>query len=254
MKVVVTSLVAALSLMLPTSLVSAAQAASDETDDGYLTHLLLPQTTEFGVEELLYLIAVDTDNPESLDDFGDPPGYQTITIEPDRGYSRSEFGAGWSMSAGCTTRQQVLRDEALGGSATDCGVSDGSWRSLYDGRKLDDPDSVKVDHVVPLKEAWQSGADQWSPEKRRAFANDLGYRDSLMVVSAVSKRAKDGGDPAEWMPPRVAAQCRYAQAWVAVKWRWELAFDAAEVGALADILRECPDLIAPIPAKYTEPD
>ena len=39
---------------------------------------------------------------------------------------------------------------------------------------LNSASDVDIDHVVPLAEAWRSGADSWTTDRRRAFANDLG--------------------------------------------------------------------------------
>ena len=76
---------------------------------------------------------------------------------------------------GCDTRREVLISEALVAPiiSTGCDLSGGEWRSLFDGLTTSDASSFDVDHMVPLKEAWQSGADIWDPDKREAFANDL---------------------------------------------------------------------------------
>lgn len=94
------------------------------------------------------------------------------------------------------------------------------------------PSTFDIDHLVPLAEAWGSGANAWSAEQRTAFANDLGFRPSLIAVSASSNRSKGDRDPAEWMPPAANEHCRYLRTWVAVKTRWRLAIDVAEKRAL----------------------
>jgi hypothetical protein len=43
-----------------------------------------------------------------------------------------------------------------------------------------------VDHVVPLSEAWRSGADSWPDERRERFANTLDVL--LAVVDAFRRR------------------------------------------------------------------
>lgn len=94
-----------------------------------------------------------------------------------------------------------------------------------------------IDHVVPLKEAWESGAWNWSPEKRRDYANDLVDENHLMAVSASANRQKGDRDPMDWMPDR--NKCRYLRAWVSIKERWELSADQAEADEIARRMRYC---------------
>src|SRR4051794_32098108 len=90
---------------------------------------------------------------------------------------------------------------------------------------------LDVDHVVPLKEAWRSGAAEWSTQDRRAFANDL-TRSQLVAVSARSNRSKADKDPARWQPPLADYRCTYGRAWVSVKHVYGLTIDTAERSAL----------------------
>lgn len=155
------------------------------------------------------------------------------------GYSRDLFRL-WSDldGDGCDTREQVLIDERSAGTVVGCRVVNGTWVSAYDGVVTTDSSRFDIDHVVPLAEAWDSGAWNWSASRRERFANDTGYGGSLIAVSASSNRAKGDRDPAEWMPAR--GRCAYAKTWIAVKYRWRLAVDAAEKAALRQILANCP--------------
>ena len=92
---------------------------------------------------------------------------------------------------------------------------------------------------MPLNEAWQSGAWQWSAATRRAYANDLGYSASLIAVSAHSNRSKGDREPQDWMPDRSAYACTYVKQWVAVKWRWRLKVNASERSFLTRELAGC---------------
>ena len=102
-----------------------------------------------------------------------------------------------------------------------------------------DPSSFDVDHLVPLAEAWDSGASDWDAKRRQAFANDLGARNSLIAATASSNRKKGDRDPAEWLP-RPVDRCRYVVAWIATKARWSLSVDSVEKLALVQILGFCP--------------
>lgn len=155
------------------------------------------------------------------------------------GYSRSKFKHWITQPDGCSTREEVLIDEAISGERVGCAVVHGEWYSTYDDVTTTDPSAFDIDHVVPLKEAWLSGADQWSAARRQAFANDLGWAYSLIAVSAASNRSKSDRDPARWLPPRAADRCRYVQTWVGVKYRWKLSMDAAEKRTVNDVLENC---------------
>jgi hypothetical protein len=162
---------------------------------------------------------------------------------PRTGYDRALFEH-WIDADGnrCDTREEVLKAESLTPAQVDyygCKVVAGDWVSLYDGFTTDQPGELDIDHVVALAEAWDSGAHGWDAARRRDFANDLGYAGSLIAVSASSNRSKSDRDPAEWLPPRREAWCLFATDWVAVKIRWNLSADPAEVAALRTALETC---------------
>jgi hypothetical protein len=110
--------------------------------------------------------------------------------------------------------------------------------SVYDDRVLSDPADVEVDHLVPLANAWRSGADKWTDAQRGAFANDL-VRPELAAVSASANRAKGDQDPSQWKPSSRDAWCQYAKDWVEVKHFWRLTVTDRERAALADMLETC---------------
>lgn len=164
-------------------------------------------------------------------------------------YSRNAFKHWITQADGCSTREEVLIIEAVGGTRQGCTVIGATWVSPYDATQTSDPGSLDIDHMVPLKEAWVSGADLWSPAKRRAFANHLGYVESLIAVSASSNRSTSDKDPARWMPPNPSVHCTYVAGWVAVKYRWQLTMDYAERQKIESVLAACPFTQAPVPEK-----
>jgi len=104
--------------------------------------------------------------------------------------------------------------------------------------------------MVPLSEAWQSGANAWTPDQRRAFANDLGLNVGLEAVTDNVNQSKGDRDPAVWMPPLADVSCQYATDWVMVKYRWTLTVDSAEKSALDNILTgSCGSTVVTAPAK-----
>jgi hypothetical protein len=129
-------------------------------------------------------------------------------------------------------------------------VVKGRWYSTYDGRTWTNPQDVDIDHLVALKEAWDSGAKSWSAKNRERFANDLGYSGALIAVTDNVNSAKGASDPAQWLPPRAGARCIYAIRWVKTKYRWRLSINSAERSALLSILSgSCGSTAVTIPTR-----
>lgn len=166
----------------------------------------------------------------------------TTAREHAGGYDRALF-VHWidADGDGCDTRAEVLIAESRTTPRVGAGCTvRGSWRSAYDGLTTTRASSFDIDHLVPLKEAWDSGAWAWTPARRQGYANDVGDARTLRAVSAASNRSKGDQDPAQWLPPLVAFRCTYTTEWVAVKLRWHLSVDALERTALRRILAACP--------------
>ncbi|WP_235736729.1 HNH endonuclease family protein [Nocardioides alcanivorans] len=171
------------------------------------------------------------------------------TVAP---YRRDAFGRSWTDvdGNGCNQRDDVLLRDALPGTATtqrqgrcDHDVLAGEWIDPYTGKQLvftdlKDPrqaQGVQIDHVVPLAEAWVSGAAEWDDRRRLEFANDL---PGLVASDGPTNASKSSHDPAAWRP-RQPHQCDYARRWIAVKQRWDLGADASERRALTEMLNLC---------------
>ena len=155
-----------------------------------------------------------------------------------RGYSRDRFPH-WRRVDGCDVRQTVLiRDGEDVVVDDDCRVQSGTWLSPYDGRTFTDPGDLDIDHIVPLANAWRTGAAEWDDERRADFANDL-ERPQLIAVSATTNRAKGDQDPSQWAPPEHDYWCQYAQDWIAVKHYWQLWVTSSERDALENMLDTC---------------
>ena len=142
---------------------------------------------------------------------------------------------------GCDARREVLIIEAVVAPTVGdgCSLSGGSWYSAFDGATTENPSEFDIDHLVPLKEAWDSGAHGWDSERRREFANDLELPQSLIAVSRSSNRSKGADDPADWLPPLVSYHCQYIEDWMVVKISWDLSVDAREFNALRAAAANC---------------
>ncbi|MEU0153598.1 HNH endonuclease family protein [Micromonospora fulviviridis] len=155
-----------------------------------------------------------------------------------KGYSRTRFPHWRGTGKNCDVRDSVLQRDGEGIKLSGCNVVDGRWESAYDGLTLTDPADVDIDHMVPLANAWRSGADEWDDSKRGDFANDL-TRPQLIAVSLRSNRAKGDQDPSQWKPANRSFWCQYAADWVTVKHYWRLTVTSAEKAALTDMLEGC---------------
>jgi len=154
------------------------------------------------------------------------------------GYSREKFPHWRDTGSNCDIRDSVLKRDGSKVKVSGCNVVAGSWTSVYDGDKITDPSKVDIDHVVPLANAWRSGASKWTTDQRGDFANDL-EDPQLVAVSASSNRSKGDQDPSTWKPELSGSWCEYAQDWITVKSKWKLTVTTAEKSALTDMLEKC---------------
>ncbi|KAG6868896.1 hypothetical protein C0993_008194 [Termitomyces sp. T159_Od127] len=98
-------------------------------------------------------------------------------------YSRSLFPTWDTVSGACDTRETVLkRDGTNVITDSSCRAISGNWISPYDDVATTLASDLDIDHVIPLKEAWISGARFWTTAQREAFANDL-TRPQLVAVT-----------------------------------------------------------------------
>jgi hypothetical protein len=170
-------------------------------------------------------------------------------------YNRTLFNYPADPDGDCrNTRAEVLLAESRVAvtytTSRHCYVKKGRWYSYYDGVWGTWASGFQVDHLVPLFEAWISGARSWSAADRKRYANDIAFGPTLAIVTSAVNQAKGEKDPASWLPPRVAARCQYAIWWVEVKYRWRLTMDSAERSVLSQILSgSCGAKLVNVPAR-----
>ena len=162
------------------------------------------------------------------------------------GYSRALFGPAWYDvdGNGCDTRNDILTRDLVDRTYKNaCQVATGILHDPYTGatirflRGVGTSSAVQIDHVVALGDAWQKGAQQWSPGKRLALANDPL---NLLAVSGPVNQRKGDGDTATWLPPDRSYRCAYVARQVAVKVKYGLWATAAEKAAMIRVLSTCP--------------
>ena len=161
-----------------------------------------------------------------------PASADVLTVSQDQlsGYNRSLFKH-WidADKDGCDTRAEVLIEEAITKPkiGKKCVLTGGKWRSEYDGKTTSKASDLDIDHVVPLAEAWRSGAWAWTALQRQAFANDLSESGALIAVSLGQNRSKGDKDVSEWLPSR--GVCGYVYNWISVKIKYSLTADSKEM-------------------------
>ena len=155
------------------------------------------------------------------------------------GYSRDKFPHWITISGTCDTRETVLkRDGTSVVTSSSCAATSGSWYSRYDGATWTAASDVDIDHVVPLAEAWRSGASGWTTSQRQGFANDL-TRPQLIAVTDNVNQSKGDQDPSTWQPSVTSYRCTYARMWIRVKFYYDLTLQSSEKSALQTMLDNC---------------
>ncbi|KAH7321076.1 hypothetical protein B0I35DRAFT_408078 [Stachybotrys elegans] len=154
-------------------------------------------------------------------------------------YDRDLFPHWSTVEGSCNTREYVLQRDGDNVEVNDsCAAQSGTWYSPFDGATWTAASDVDIDHMVPLKNAWISGAASWSTSEREAYANDI-TGPALWAVTDEVNQEKSDRSPDSWKPPLTDFYCTYASAWIQVKSTWELSVTEAEYSALEDMLGTC---------------
>jgi len=155
-------------------------------------------------------------------------------------YHRSCFKHWIDEDGNCLdTRQEMLQKDNLDFNVIDienCRIVKGKWYDEYSGQYYTNTSQLDIDHIVPLKEAWESGANKWTQKQREVFANDY---DNLIIVSFSLNRQKGSKDPAKWLPPRTEYQCEYIARWKYIKERYNLLMDTEEKKKIQEVETIC---------------
>ncbi|MEZ5185452.1 MAG: DUF1524 domain-containing protein [Candidatus Nanopelagicales bacterium] len=198
-----------------------------------------PPTTVSPVDPVSKLSFVDTAAAKRA-----LPGLPVKGRAPLTGYRREAFGTAWVdvNGNGCDTRNDILRRDLENKVVQDCVVLSGVLHDPYSGDRVTFTRGpvtsleVQIDHVVPLANAWQTGAKYWSDDKRERFAND---RRNLLAVRGDLNLQKSDGDAATWLPPKKSFRCTYVSMQILTKQRYGLWVTAPEEAAMARILSSC---------------
>jgi hypothetical protein len=178
---------------------------------------------------------------------GPAPGLEQLVVAPAytaSPYRRDAFGEDWiDADNDChNTRAEVLMTETLEPvtfNANGCTVATGRWVDPWDGFTSNKASDFQIDHMVPLADAWRSGASTWTAERRQAFAQNLTDPNELNALHGSLNTSKSDKTPDQWKPPDRSSWCRYANEWVEIKVTWTLTVTVAERAALVGMLASC---------------
>jgi hypothetical protein len=178
--------------------------------------------------------------------FSIPPVTNALSVTPQvspdymEDYDRILFG-NWidADRNGCNTRSEVLISEAVvkPKTGTKCKLTGGKWFSAYDGKTITNASKLDVDHLVPLAEAWRSGAWAWTATQRQQYANDLEDSRALIAVTLSTNRSKSDKDIANWLPAKNV--CEYVANWIVIKLRYSLTYDDTEATVVQGFFNTC---------------
>lgn len=175
--------------------------------------------------------------------------------EPEPEYNRREWRHWIDEDKDCQdTRQEVLVAESTTPvTFTDekrCRVASGTWEDAYTGKTFESPSSLDVDHVVALRDAFDSGGKDWDADRRKGYANDLSDPRSLRAVALGANRSKGSRGPDEWLPVNESFRCQYIQEFIAIKQAWGLELADGEQAVLDYMLKICDDGgVPPLPQR-----
>jgi hypothetical protein len=148
---------------------------------------------------------------------------------PGVNYNRKKFKHWVDEDKNCrNTRHEILFARSLEEvtfkkekkkNKKNCYVLSGLWEDYYYPEHLTRSKDVDIDHIVPLKHAWDLGAWQWSAQKRQEFANDPL---NLAVTHKKYNRQKGPKSILDWLPVHKNYACRYQLDWLNVKEKYLL--------------------------------
>ncbi|MEK2688543.1 DUF1524 domain-containing protein [Bdellovibrio sp. GT3] len=115
-----------------------------------------------------------------------------------------------------------------------CVVEDGKWDDPYTGTVLTSSRDIQIDHMVPLKNAYMSGAFNWDYKLRCLYANYMGLREHLVSAEAHENMSKGDRGPEGYLPPYEPGRCQYIRNWLAIKMLWRLTLNPDEAQAVAE--------------------
>lgn len=145
-------------------------------------------------------------------------------------YNRNKFKHWSDVDKDCqNTRAEILISRSIEAvtfkksrNGKKCTVQSGKWNDYYFPDDVTSANEIDVDHVVPLKNAWDSGAHSWDGKLREEFANDP---ENLVLTNKKYNRQKGAQTPLTWAPANREYNCKYLKQWLYIKRKYKLRID-----------------------------
>lgn len=164
-------------------------------------------------------------------------------LETTKKYDRHEWKHWIDVDKDCqNTRQEILitRSEiSVGLNKRGCSVKTGQWKDYYYPQTFTKSSDIDVDHLIPLKNAFETGGGEWGRKEKETFANDP---ENLVLTSKKYNRSKGAKGIDAWLPVDQEYACKYIKDWVKIKQKYQLHLTAAEKNTLVTIKEKCPGL------------
>jgi len=164
---------------------------------------------------------------------------------PKEPYDRDKHFGGWiddNRDKNClNTRAKVLvqntKKPVTYINAQKCVIATGEWLDPYTNRIFRNASDIQIDHFVPLKQAYITGAWTWTRKERCLYGNYLFNGFQLLAVNGTQNQIKSDRAPNEYMPPNKALWCSYLSNWLKVKFLWNLVMTPPEAQGIAEIFK-----------------
>ena len=155
-------------------------------------------------------------------------------------YKRSNWPHWKDLDGDCqSTRMETLIRDSVTPVAfktrKKCRVAAGQWLCPYTGKTYYKASDIDIDHMVPLKNAYLSGANHWTRKQKQLFANDP---ENLLSVEDNANQKKSAKGPERWKPPLRSYWKEYARHWIYIKEKYQLDYAPGELQALGEMLKK----------------
>ncbi len=156
----------------------------------------------------------------------------------DGNYNRAEqFGRSFNTGVAGAVEHRDVPNAVFKNDSPQARVVTGTFIDPYTGLPVQvtggSSYDADIDHILPLKEAYESGANNWTNAERKAFANDM---NNLVYTESGVNRSKGDKDAAQWTPSYEPSQCIYAVKTIEIRGQYNLTIDSAEKAALQQII------------------
>lgn len=147
----------------------------------------------------------------------------SVSVHANEKYNRKDWKHWIDEDRNClNTRHEILKKRSLEKvvlSKKGCSVKQGLWDDYYYPEKLTQVNEVDIDHLVPLKHAFDAGGKNWSKEKKKNFAND---EENLVITNRKYNREKGSQTISTWLPVHKSYACKYLNDWMKIKKKYQL--------------------------------